>query len=143
MKKVKFFFIAFALICISLNVVNAAESIVKVKKTAESILALAGSYSELNQENAAVLKAEIQSLSVRERVRLANIAIKQAKEAQKSNDPKVLAGAKPGLYVLAVFLPPIAVGIHTEWGKPTLFNVLWCCLGYLPGVIHAFIVLGR
>lgn len=52
-------------------------------------------------------------------------------------------GAKIGLYILAIFIPFVAVGIHTDWGMPTLWNVLWSFLGGIPGIIHAFIVLGR
>jgi len=57
--------------------------------------------------------------------------------------PNDIKGASPALYILAIFLPPVAVGIHTNWGKPTIFSLLWSICGFLPGIIHAFIVLGK
>lgn len=68
------------------------------------------------------------------------MSIKQAKEGEKTGET---VKAKAGLYVLAVILPPLAVGIHTDWGMPTIWNVVWTLMGDLPGIIHAFIVLGR
>ncbi|AQU79767.1 YqaE/Pmp3 family membrane protein [Planococcus faecalis] len=43
------------------------------------------------------------------------------------------------MYFLAVFLPPLAVLLA---GKPfqALMNLLLCLLGFLPGVIHAILV---
>ncbi len=87
--------------------------------------------------NVEVLKAEVKQLSISERVKLVKLSIKDAKMAEASGK------ASAGLYVLALFLPPVAVGIHTDWDMPTLYNLLWTLLGGLPGVIHAFIVLGR
>ncbi|TAL62733.1 MAG: YqaE/Pmp3 family membrane protein [Bacteroidetes bacterium] len=48
-----------------------------------------------------------------------------------------------GLYILAFFIPFLAVGIHTGWKKPTLYCFLWSLLGWVPGIIHAFIQLGK
>jgi uncharacterized membrane protein YqaE (UPF0057 family) len=139
MKKVKFLVAILAMLLVGLNNLSANE-IENPKKTAETVLALANSFEELTPENSAILKAEIKDLSVKERIRLAKISYKMAKEA---NETKVTEKAKPGLYILAVIIPFVAVGIHTDWTKPTLFNVLWSMAGYLPGIIHAFIVLGR
>jgi len=110
------------------------------KKTAESVLAFAATFGEMNDEAAIILRNEIKSLTVGERVKLANLSIKIMKEAKETGD---MLAAKPALYILAVLLPPVAVGIHTEWDIPTLWNVCWCCVGVLPGIIHAFVVLGR
>lgn len=43
------------------------------------------------------------------------------------------------LYVLAFLLPPIAV---LMCGKPlqALFNIILCCVFWVPGIIHAFYV---
>ncbi|HAA10809.1 MAG TPA: YqaE/Pmp3 family membrane protein [Cytophagales bacterium] len=54
-----------------------------------------------------------------------------------------LAVDKTVLYILAIFIPPLAVGLHTDWSMSTVWNVVWCLFGYLPGIVHAFIVLGR
>ncbi|MBK7443936.1 MAG: YqaE/Pmp3 family membrane protein [Bacteroidetes bacterium] len=45
------------------------------------------------------------------------------------------------MYILAVLLPPVAVAIHTDLGMPTVWNILWTLLAWLPGVIHAFYIL--
>jgi uncharacterized membrane protein YqaE (UPF0057 family) len=43
------------------------------------------------------------------------------------------------LYVLAILLPPIAVLVC---GKPFQFllNIVLCLLGWVPGIIHALLV---
>lgn len=45
-------------------------------------------------------------------------------------------------YILAIFLPPVAVLLC---GKPmaALLNLLLCLLLWIPGVIHAFIVIAE
>jgi len=45
------------------------------------------------------------------------------------------------LFVLAIIIPPLAVGLHTDWEMPTLWNLLWTFIGFVPGVIHAFYIL--
>lgn len=46
------------------------------------------------------------------------------------------------LYILAVLIPFVAVGIVTDWDlKKVLINILLCILCYIPGVIHAFITI--
>jgi len=140
MSKIKSIVLILAVLCISIIQVKATENPVKEKKTAESVLVLADSFDELTTENAKILKAEIKSLPVGERIKLAKMSIKQAKEGEKTGET---VKAKAGLYVLAVVFPPLAVGIHTHWGMPTLWNVLWTMLFDFPGIIHAFIVLGR
>lgn len=135
MKKKIIVTVLFAL-AIKFNVI-AAEKVENEKKTAESVFAIA---KQMETFDADVLKAEMKGLSMSERAKLVKLAIKDAKAEQKAN----VAG-KPGagLYVLAILIPPIAVGIHTGWKKPTLFNFLWTFLFGVPGIIHAFIVLGR
>jgi uncharacterized membrane protein YqaE (UPF0057 family) len=133
MKSIKI--IATILFALALNInVNASNKVKAEKKTAESVLEFANNMETFNVE---VLKAEVKQLSISERVKLVKLSIKDAKMAEASGK------ASAGLYVLALFLPPVAVGIHTDWDMPTLYNLLWTLLGGLPGVIHAFIVLGR
>ncbi len=45
--------------------------------------------------------------------------------------------------VLAILLPPLAVGLQKGIGSAFLINVLLTLVGWLPGVIHAFYVLSR
>ncbi len=51
--------------------------------------------------------------------------------------PKV---SKAVLIVLCFFLPFVAVGLKTDWGMPVIYNLLWCLLGGVPGIIHALYV---
>ena len=51
--------------------------------------------------------------------------------------------SKGVLIVLAILIPFVAVGLKTDWGMPVIWNLLWCCLGVLPGIIHALIVVNR
>lgn len=47
-------------------------------------------------------------------------------------------------YVLAFFIPFLAVGLVTDWDvKQVIINILLCCLCGIPGIIHAFIVVSR
>ncbi|KAM0786818.1 hypothetical protein ACM66B_002249 [Microbotryomycetes sp. NB124-2] len=47
------------------------------------------------------------------------------------------------LYVVAVFLSPIAVLIVDGCGCDLLINILLLCLGWIPGVIHAWWRIGK
>jgi len=86
------------------------------------------------------LKEQIKSLSFKEKMNLFEKVRKERKIARKSgvkSTPVVV------LYILAVILPPVAVGIHTDWGEPTLWNLLFTLLFWIPGIVHAFyIILG-
>ena len=43
--------------------------------------------------------------------------------------------------ILAIILPPLAVGLAYGIGKQFFINLLLTLLGYIPGVIHALIIL--
>jgi uncharacterized membrane protein YqaE (UPF0057 family) len=61
-----------------------------------------------------------------------------AKKAASSDVPVWL------LYVLCLVFPPLAVGLVTDWDwEIVVYNILWCALCGLPGIIHAFIVVAR
>jgi len=47
------------------------------------------------------------------------------------------------LIVVAVILPPLAVGIKQGMGVSLLINILLTLIFYLPGLIHALIVILR
>lgn len=84
------------------------------------------------------LKAEVQKLSIKEKKRLFTMVYNQFKQSQK-NGTEV---DKVVLYILAVVLPPVAVGIHTNWDStPVLINIILWCLFIFPGIIHAFYVI--
>lgn len=58
------------------------------------------------------------------------------KEDSSSDDMLIL------LYLFAILIPFVAVGIVTDWDmRSVLINILLCILCYIPGVIHAFIVI--
>jgi uncharacterized membrane protein YqaE (UPF0057 family) len=88
-------------------------------------------------ENPPSTNLEIQKLSFKEKVQLSRKLRKEIKAYKKNNSdvPEVV------LYILAVILPPLAVGLYTNWGEPTLWNLLFTILMWLPGVIHAFYIL--
>lgn len=50
--------------------------------------------------------------------------------------------ASVGMYIIAILLPPLAVALHTGSLGATLLNIILTVLGYIPGLIHAIIVLG-
>lgn len=43
--------------------------------------------------------------------------------------------------IIAIFLPPLAVALRTGCGAQLLLNILLTILGWIPGVIHAWIVI--
>jgi uncharacterized membrane protein YqaE (UPF0057 family) len=63
---------------------------------------------------------------------------KMVKKALKDEVPTIL------LYVLCFFIPFLAVGLATDWDvTAVVINLLLCFLFFLPGIIHAIIVVGR
>lgn len=64
-------------------------------------------------------------------------ATKIAKKASASDDAILY-------YILAFFIPFLAVGLVTNWEvKPVVINLLLCFLFFIPGIIHALIVVSR
>jgi len=47
------------------------------------------------------------------------------------------------LVIVAFFLPPVAVGIKEGFGVSLLINIILTLLFWLPGFIHALIVVLR
>lgn len=45
--------------------------------------------------------------------------------------------------ILAIFIPPLAVALKRGISGTFFLNLLLFFLGWLPGVIHAFLVLTR
>ena len=45
--------------------------------------------------------------------------------------------------ILAIFLPPLGVGLAVGCTSELLLNVLLTLLGWIPGVIHAFYIIGK
>ncbi len=45
------------------------------------------------------------------------------------------------LIILAFFLPPLAVGLNSGFGQSFVINLILTLLFWIPGVIHALIVI--
>lgn len=45
--------------------------------------------------------------------------------------------------ILAIFLPPLAVAMQYGLSSKFWINLLLTLIGFLPGVIHAFVVLSK
>lgn len=117
--------------------------------TNEDIVLTSSKTSEVatikTESNSNVVKASEKAktkLTVKDKIKVVK-AVNNMKKAAKRGDadgiPTVL------LFVLAVLLPPIAVGLATDWElEATLINVaLTLFLCWLPGIIHAIIVVNR
>lgn len=68
-------------------------------------------------------------------------------QATVASEPKASKGGDVPvwvLYLLAFFIPFVAVGLVTDWDVgQVLLNLLLCLLCGIPGIIHAFIVVAR
>ncbi|CZT18523.1 probable RIC1 protein [Ramularia collo-cygni] len=47
------------------------------------------------------------------------------------------------LYLLAIFIPPLAVVLKRGCTADFLINILLTILGWIPGVIHAWYVISK
>jgi len=66
-------------------------------------------------------------------------AVKQMSKPNKTADSDLIL-----LYILCLLLPPVAVGIVTDWeGGPLILNIILCLLCWIPGIVHAFIVVSE
>lgn len=64
--------------------------------------------------------------------------IKQKIENKENGSDAIL------YYILAIFIPWLAVGLVTDWDvKEVIINILLTLLCGIPGIIHAIIVVGR
>ncbi|EPY54281.1 plasma membrane proteolipid Pmp3 [Schizosaccharomyces cryophilus OY26] len=43
--------------------------------------------------------------------------------------------------IFAIILPPLGVFLERGCGADILINILLCCLGYVPGIIHALYII--
>lgn len=69
------------------------------------------------------------------------IFIKTGKQLVTSNDEEIDPIL---LYVLCFLLPPVAVGLVTDWNtNDVILNIILTCLCGLPGIIHALIVVSK
>ena len=84
---------------------------------------------------------QIKKHTLKEKVQVVK-AVRQVKKAAKRGDADGIPTVV--LFILAVLLPPIAVGLVTDWDlEETLINVGLTFLCWLPGIVHALIVVSR
>ena len=110
-----------------------AKKDVKKAKTAEEVWE---NVAALDQYDEDFIKAEIKSLPTPERVKLAKMSVKDARQAAEMGKD-----ASVGYYILAIFIPPLAVGLSNGVGKEFWIDLVLTILCWLPGIIYAFIVL--
>ena len=125
---------------ISLGITNLSAKTKKLdpKYTAEMLYNFTADNIETITPDA--LKAEVNKLTLKEQRKLFTKVYNQFKQSQK-NGSEV---DKVVLYILAVFIPPVAVGLHTNWeSTPVLINIILWILGWIPGVVHAFYVISN
>ena len=68
----------------------------------------------------------------------------QVVSAEENLNSNSSSGVEWYFWVLALFIPWLAVGIVTDWDvKTVVINILWTLLCGIPGIIHAFIILNR
>ena len=121
------------LACLVINV-NSTAAVSAEKPTAKGVFEKIKNAKAFNE---AELKTDWQTLSLAQKSDFIRMAINDARSGNA-----VQGGATIGEYILAVLIPPVAVGLHTNWDtKPTLINLVLTCLFWLPGVVHAIIVL--
>jgi len=121
------------LACLVINV-NSTAAVSAEKPTAKGVFEKIKNAKAFNE---AELKTDWQTLSLAQKSDFIRMAINDARSGNT-----VQGGATIGEYILAVLIPPVAVGLHTNWDtKPTLINLVLTCLFWLPGVVHAIIVL--
>lgn len=100
----------------------------EVKTAAKSVKTIATSTVSSSKD---AQKASVQMKKLEKK------ATKIVKKANASDDAILY-------YILAFFIPFLAVGLVTDWEvKPVVINILLCCLCGIPGIIHAFIVVSR
>jgi len=108
----------------------------------DSKVQIINSNSEVTKRNEVKSNTSHSKVTLKEKVKVVK-AIHQAKKAaSKRGDadgvPTIL------LYVFALILPPVAVGLVTVWDlEQTLINVALTFLCWLPGIVHAIIVVNR
>ncbi|CAC22612.2 plasma membrane proteolipid Pmp3 [Schizosaccharomyces pombe] len=52
-----------------------------------------------------------------------------------------LTGSDIFKVIFAIILPPLGVFLERGCGADVIINILLCCLGYVPGIIHALYII--
>lgn len=121
------------LVSMTISLGSFARNNEKKTKTAEEVYATIATLDQYDEE---FIKAEIKSLPTPERVKLAKMSVKETRRAIEAGEE-----ASVGYYILAIFIPPLAVGLNNGVGKEFWIDLVLTILCWLPGIIYAFIVL--
>jgi uncharacterized membrane protein YqaE (UPF0057 family) len=116
--------------------------------TNEDIILTTSKTSEVSiiktEKNTSDVKASEKAqskLTVKDKIKAVK-AVNKMKKATKRGDADGIPTAV--LFILAFLLPPIAVGLVTDWDlEQTLISVGLTFLCWLPGIVHAIIVVSR
>ena len=108
------------------NMIASTDNSVYIPSTSKNELVYTGSYSAPSQSKI--------NLSTERTIIKANTRKTNKAASSGSNVPKIL------LYILCFIIPPLAVGLATNWNwTKVVINILWCFLCGIPGIIHAII----
>ena len=125
---------------VTLNESNETSVIVEDNTTNEvnSQVSFVVNNTKTEKVSRAIITPKASSSKVVASANKTKASTKIVKKALKDEVPTIL------LYVLCFFIPFLAVGLATDWDvTAVVINLLLCFLFFLPGVIHAIIVVGR
>jgi len=43
-------------------------------------------------------------------------------------------------FLMCILLPPVGVAMKGGSGSALILNLILCCMGYVPGIIHALVI---
>lgn len=118
---------------ISMSAFAKSNDNVKGTKTAEQVFA---TVAAMDQFDKAAITAEVKALPAPERVKLAKMATKDAREALEAGQT-----ASVGMYIVAIVIPPLAVYLTSGIGQDFWIDLILTLLCWLPGIIYAFLVI--
>jgi uncharacterized membrane protein YqaE (UPF0057 family) len=94
--------------------------------------------TKIEKVNRTIITPKASSSKVVASANKTKTSTKMVKKALKNDVPIVL------LYILCFFIPFLAVGLATDWDvTAVVINLILSFLFWLPGIIHAIIVVGR
>lgn len=118
--------------------IDAAPTAVKVKKAPKANVA--ATLSEANAvEEIAVTMTEAEALAVAKE-RISNMTKAEKKEMKEMIKQSRGGGVSIIEVILAIFIPPLAVFLHDGIGTSFWINIILTLLFFLPGIIHALLV---
>lgn len=93
-----------------------------------------------SEETKTVTEAEMMALAKERISSMTKAEKKEMKKEMKNAIKQSRGGVNVIEVILAIFLPPLAVFLHDGIGTSFWINIILTILGFLPGVIHALLV---